>query len=293
MNMDRDNDRKLLNTYFRSVYNKLEADALLFNRRLPHEGLKGSENEQALTDILRNFLPSKYGVEANGLIIDRDGAVSRQCDIIIYDDVQFPKYFRKVYPIETVYAVIEVRTELSKQQVDIALQNEASLRELIYQPLLTEYWKTKTKENRIFHAPPVHCIFGYRSSTKNFGTFTKWFSKMPTQNMVNEDFPDHLPYNHFIACALDKGLVFCRGDGQIERWLAIAEEANHERNFPATGDGKHLEVDPVKALLIFLETLWTMLEQSPRHPGFDIRSYMDYDLGSFIPFTHEGKIDDR
>lgn len=152
--MGREKDRKFLNRYFRSVYNKLEADALLFNRRLPHEGLKGSENEQALADILRNFLPAQYGIEANGLIIDRDGAVSRQCDIIIYDDIQFPKYFRKVYPIETVYAVVEVKTELSKQQVDIAIENEAALRKLQFRPLLTPYWQTTTKENKIPHSPP-------------------------------------------------------------------------------------------------------------------------------------------
>jgi hypothetical protein len=81
--MARNADRRFLNRYFRSVYNKLEADALLFNRRLPHEGLKGSENEQALAGILRDFLPSRCGVESNALIIDREGAVSRQCDIII------------------------------------------------------------------------------------------------------------------------------------------------------------------------------------------------------------------
>jgi hypothetical protein len=66
--MPRDSDRKFLNRYFHSVYNKLEADALLFNRHLPHEGLKGSENEQALADILRDFLPSRYGVEVNALV---------------------------------------------------------------------------------------------------------------------------------------------------------------------------------------------------------------------------------
>jgi hypothetical protein len=135
----------------------------------------------------------------------------------------------------------------------------------------------------------VHCIFGYRSSTEDFGTFSGWFSNLPTQTKGDEDFQYHPSFNHFIACALDKGLVFCRGDGHISRWLAVAEEANNERNFSATGD----EVDPAKALFLFLETLWTMIEQSPRHPGFDIRSYMDYDLGAFIPFTHEGKIDDR
>jgi hypothetical protein len=291
--MPRDSDRKFLNRYFRSVYNKLEADALLFNRHLPHEGLKGSENEQALADILRDFLPSRYGVEVNALVIDRDGAVSRQCDIVIYDDVRFPKYFRKVYPVETVYAVIEVKTELTKPQVKNACQNEAALRELKFQPLLSPSWQTRTKEEKISHAPPVHCIFGYRSSTKYFGTFLGWFSNLPTQNEGNEDFPDYWSFNHFIACALDKGLIFCRGDSDIQRWLTVADESNNERNFPANGDGHKLEVDPAKALLFFLETLWTMIENSPRHPGFDIRTYMDDVLGSFISFTYEGKINDR
>lgn len=286
--MPQDADRKFLNRYFRSVYNKLEADALLFNRRLPHQGLKGSENEQALADILRDFLPSRYGVEVNALIIDRDGAVSRQCDILIYDDMQFPKYFRKVYPVEMICAVIEVKTELSQSKVNIAMQNETSLRGLNFQPLLTPRWQKN--EDKIPHVSPVHCIFGYRSSTNSFGTFSGWFSDLPTKTKGNGNFSDHPSFNHFIACALDQGVVFCRGDSPVLRWLTVAEEANNERNFSVTGGGYDLKVDPAKALLFFLETLWTMIEQSPRHPGFDIRSYMDHDLGSFISFTDEGKI---
>lgn len=110
---------------------------------------------------------------------------------------------------------------------------------------------------------------------------------------VGVDIPDHPPFNHFIACALDKGIIFCRGDGNIPKWLAIAEERHDERNFPVIGAGNSLEVDPAKALFLFLETLWTMLEQSPRHPGFDIRSYMNPDLSSLISFDADGKIDDR
>jgi hypothetical protein len=286
-------DRKFLNRYFRNVYNKLEADALLFNRRLPHEGLKGSENEKVLADVLGDFLPSRYSVEPNGLVIDRDGHASRQCDIVIYNNVQFPKYFRKVYPIETVYAVIEVKTELSKQQVDVSLENEAALRKLEFLPLLTPYWQTRTREEKIPHAPPVHCIFGYGASTEDFGTFAGWFSALPTRTRSKEEFPYHPSFNHFIACSLDKGLVFCRGDGHIPRWLTVADERNSERNLPAVADGHRIDVDPAKTLFLFLETLWTMLEQSPRHPGFDIRSYMDYDLGSIIPLDHEGKIENR
>lgn len=38
-------DRNFLDYYCASTYSKLEADALLFNRELPHSGLFGSENE--------------------------------------------------------------------------------------------------------------------------------------------------------------------------------------------------------------------------------------------------------
>src|SRR5690349_3132054 len=99
-----------LDHYFGSVYNKLEADALLFNRRLPHAGLAGAENENALATLLRDFLPPRFGVEVSGIVIDRHGCESRQVDIIIYDAWTFPKYLRKVFPVELVHAVIEVKT---------------------------------------------------------------------------------------------------------------------------------------------------------------------------------------
>lgn len=90
-------DRNFLDHYFASVYNKLEADALLFNRELPHTGLVGSENENAIADVIRHFLPPRYGVEVNALVIDRFGGVSRQADIVIYDSERQASFFRKVY----------------------------------------------------------------------------------------------------------------------------------------------------------------------------------------------------
>jgi hypothetical protein len=80
-------DRNFLDHYFASVYNKLEADALLFNRELPHSGLVGSENENAIAEVIRQFLPPKYGVEVNALVIDKFGKVSDQADIVIFDSI--------------------------------------------------------------------------------------------------------------------------------------------------------------------------------------------------------------
>ena len=78
-------ERNFLDHYFASVYNKLEADALLFNRELPHAGLVGSENENAIAEVIRQFLPPKFGVEVNALVIDRFGnAPSCLCGIRIW-----------------------------------------------------------------------------------------------------------------------------------------------------------------------------------------------------------------
>ena len=103
------NERNFLDHYFLSVYNKLEADAVLFNRKLPHMGLMGSENELALSSLIRDFLPPRFGVETSGIVIDRFGNESKQCDIIIYDAFSFPKYLRKVFPIEIVYGLLKLK----------------------------------------------------------------------------------------------------------------------------------------------------------------------------------------
>ena len=126
-----------LDHYFSSIYTKLEADALLYNRKLPHTGLIGSENEGAIASVLREFLPVRFGLEVNGLVIDRHGNTSKQCDIVIYDAKRFPTYFRKVFPIELTYGVIEVKTSISKQDAELALQNLESINNLDFRPLLT------------------------------------------------------------------------------------------------------------------------------------------------------------
>jgi hypothetical protein len=116
-------ERNFLDHYFLSVHTKLEADAVLFNRKLPHAALAGSENEIALSSLIRDFLPSRFGVETSGIVIDRFGNESRQCDIIVYDDYSFPTYFRKVFPVELVYGVIEVKTNLTTSEAVNALNN--------------------------------------------------------------------------------------------------------------------------------------------------------------------------
>ncbi len=265
------NERNFLDHYFLSVYNKLEADAVLFNRKLPHAGLAGSENELALSALLRDFLPPRFGVETSGIVINRFGEESRQCDIIIYDAWNFPKYLRKVFPIELVHGVIEVKTNLTSTEASSALDNLQALFDLDFRPALTNYWLTRTEKEGLQADPPFGAIFGYRSDATNFETFAKWFPWGSVHRGIKlKDTNEGLRFPEIrtiTIAALDKGIIKTEStNGYVQRMIPVAECDALARSFSTKYQGQEILVDPVKVLLWFLETLWNSLWQHHLHP---------------------------
>jgi hypothetical protein len=283
-------DRNFLDHYFSSIYNKLEADALLFNRKLPHSGLIGSENENAIADVIRQFLPPKFGVEVNALVIDRFGKVSKQADIVIYDAEKQASFFRKVYPVEIVYAVIEVKTSMSSSEAKSALENLASVSELEFRPALTPYWETKTNEQEIHHSPPALYAFTYRTDCQSFETFARWFDwQYLFRGVKLRDAAPKYPEIRVIrACSLDQGVIYMESsNGYVQRLVAVATDEGVTRAFNTTVQGQPILVDPAKSLFMFLQRLWFDLETHKLHPGFDIRSYMSAVLGTVIEVPND------
>lgn len=274
-----------LDLYFSSIYIKLEADALLYNRNLPHAGLVGSENESAIASILRDFLPVRFGVEVNALVIDKHGNTSKQCDIVIYDAERFPTYFRKVFPVELTYGVIEVKTSMSKKEADSSLENLESINNLDFRPLLTPYWETKTKENQIHHSPPFSAVFTYRTNTENYETFAQWF---PWDFLfrgveLQDEAPKYPEIRTLTVGSLDQGLIKMEStNGYVTRFVAISDRGPLERGFQKKVKGQKIIIDPAKSLFLFLEQIWVNLYLHKLHPGFDIRSYMSESLGRII-----------
>jgi len=278
-------DKMFLDRYFRVVHDKLEADALLFNRKLPHTGLAGSENEQVIGNVIRDFLPPRFGVEIGGLIIDRHGNISKQCDIVIYDAQSFPKYFRKVFPVELVYFIIEVKTLLNSQQADIALEVLESLKKLDYYPALTPYWETKTKEDGLLHLPPKFSVFAYRTDTNSYETFAKWFPYECLSRNTKDSVGDG---RSMLVGALDQGIIrIDSGNSYVRRWLAEAVENSKNKALPSKAYDHDFLVDPAKSLFLYLETLWALLWTHRIHPGFDIRSYLSEELDRVVEITPE------
>lgn len=100
---------------------------------ITHPGSKGTETELNWTGLLRTYLPERYKV-SNGFVVDHEGNISDQIDIIIYDRHFTPFIFHGetvVYvPAEGVYAVFEVKPDFSKAHFDYAVEKLQSVREL-------------------------------------------------------------------------------------------------------------------------------------------------------------------
>jgi hypothetical protein len=88
--------------------------------KLGHRLTKGELRELFLNDLLINFMTSQFGI-GSGIVVDSYGNESKQVDIIIYDNRILPPIVKNsnlgTYPIESVLAIIEVKSVLSKQSL--------------------------------------------------------------------------------------------------------------------------------------------------------------------------------
>ena len=82
---------------------------------ISHPGSKGDATEKSWIDFLRTYLPDRYKVD-KAIVIDAEGAVSKQIDVVIYDGMYTPFIFNhkgfKYVPAESVYAVFEVKQDI-------------------------------------------------------------------------------------------------------------------------------------------------------------------------------------
>lgn len=98
-----------------------------------HPTAKGLEIELNWIGLLRDYLPERYKVDS-GFVVDHEGSISEQIDIIVYDRHFTPFIFKGesvVYvPAEGVYAVFEVKPEFSEGNYKYAMKKLKSVREL-------------------------------------------------------------------------------------------------------------------------------------------------------------------
>ena len=102
--------------------------------RVSHPGESGVAREKLLIEFLKPLLPDRFGI-GSGFVIDRDGKISKQIDIIIYDQListSFPILGElKYFPCETVVAIGEVKSTMKgRRELKDALSKIKSVQQL-------------------------------------------------------------------------------------------------------------------------------------------------------------------
>lgn len=148
----------VLITYWSGALRRLQAEVDGLSRVIEHNLTMGEENEAALSRMLVNFIPGRFGT-GSGLLLDSTDKQSKQADVVIFeksaDAAIFAQTTQLLFPVESVYATIEVKTSLSADDVVKVGKAVARLKEL-----------TSTKPHADGLSRPLICLFAYSAWAK-------------------------------------------------------------------------------------------------------------------------------
>lgn len=118
---------------FLGLQQQMRAKLTLNKKILTHPVAKGDATEFEWIDMLSSYLPSRYSAD-KAFVIDCDGNVSDQIDIVIYDRHYSPFILKQngatYIPAESVYAIIEVKPNLNTTNIKYASRKAESVRKL-------------------------------------------------------------------------------------------------------------------------------------------------------------------
>ena len=100
---------------------------------MPHHGERGRITEEILRGVLAKTLPKRFSI-GTGVIFNASEEMSLQTDIVIYDNFLnsplLSEFGSCMFPVETVYATIEVKSVLTKQELRDSMDAIMRLRAL-------------------------------------------------------------------------------------------------------------------------------------------------------------------
>lgn len=175
------------------------------SNQMSNPGEKGRNNEAILCKYLEQNLPKRYTV-STGKVVGVGGTESGQMDIIIHDRLTCPAFIDadewSLVPIETVQAIISVKTTLNKKELRHAMESIESVRKLPRQAATTQVGDKflLVPEDKVLK--PRALVFGYKSSWRSVDGLRNAF-----EDLLHE-FDDSNRPNGVLA--LDQAFVFRR-----------------------------------------------------------------------------------
>ncbi|MBU0616376.1 MAG: hypothetical protein KKI02_01530 [Planctomycetes bacterium] len=243
---------------------------------IQHEASKGQRVEREVRKFLVQFLPGIYEY-TSGIVIDNSGGEcdrSKQEDVLVVDRLFNPKLFLdeepSVYPVDIVYAGIEVKTCLDLGETQSAVANIASLKGMKYiQQRVASTDKTGLRVSRT--SAPIGIIFAFDSDTHVVETLLERVSTS-VRGYPRQQWPD-------LVCVINRGIIGFTDGNRATYGLfgalgtdpggQIAEVMPTEpckscvwdgRDCPVVeSDGKHYVVDVGRTMIGFLTHFYHFL----------------------------------
>lgn len=127
------NNRVDLHQLFLNLQGEMLARAKTIKANVSHPNAAGDAGEINWLKLFGDYLPRRYQV-CNGFVLDSTGRRSDQIDIIVFDQQYSPFLLHQegvtYVPAESVYAVLEVKPELTKAYIEYAGVKASSVRTL-------------------------------------------------------------------------------------------------------------------------------------------------------------------
>jgi hypothetical protein len=140
-----DKDRERLGQIIAQRHERALADLLDARRVIGHPTEKGSVTEQIWLDLFRRYLPHRYQVR-RAIVVDHLGQMSDQIDLVVHDALYTPFILEfggfEIVPVESVYAVFEVKQAIDRANLRYAEAKVASVLRLIRAIRQTEQVKS-------------------------------------------------------------------------------------------------------------------------------------------------------
>src|SRR5688572_21089357 len=101
-----------------------------------HMPSKGDVCEAAVARYLTESLGTRYAIETHGHVFDEHGQQSDELDVVIFDDYWSGRLTPKdsheppIIPVESVYAVLQVKKTLTSSELRKAIENIRSFKSL-------------------------------------------------------------------------------------------------------------------------------------------------------------------
>ncbi len=103
-------------------------------KTVKHAPTMGDEGEKEWIELFQHFLPKRYQAD-KAFVVDCHGHISDQMDVVIFDR-QYSPFLAKLkdshfIPAESVYAVLEVKQDLTAAHIKYAGEKGATVRALL------------------------------------------------------------------------------------------------------------------------------------------------------------------